>query len=134
MKNLSVLLVEDNEALKSLYTIMLEDYGYSVTPVTGATRAIKELEHSNFDILITDHRISDLSGLELVQYVRTTAKKSFLPIVAISAFDTPNIARDFLLAGADRFLLKPIARKDLLNEITRAIEHQQDLKKRLTNK
>lgn len=134
MKQLSILLVEDNEALSSIYTLILESAGYVVMTATNGDVALAILESSNnykFDAILTDHRTNGMSGLELVTHIRHKPYGKFLPIVAMSAYDSPTIIRDFLVAGADRFLLKPVSRKDLVSEIEQAIEQTHALQERL---
>lgn len=126
-----LLLVEDNEALRYMYSLMLEELDFTVIAVSNGDKALEKFKNNTFDILLTDHRTDGMSGLELVKHVRRMPDTKFLPIVAVSAYDSPTIIHDFLLAGADRFLLKPVTRSDFAAEIIQAIENEQMIKKNL---
>ncbi|MFN7926800.1 MAG: response regulator [Blastocatellia bacterium] len=123
MKKPCVLVAEDNENQRELYSLLLELNGFEVKAVANGREALEELESYTPDLVLTDIAMPEMSGLELVEQVRRNQALSRLPIIVMTSFD-----RYYLhwaeCVGADGTLRKPIDPEDLFTMILQLLpEH-----------
>jgi CheY-like chemotaxis protein len=118
----SVLIVENEPAVRALLAEILEENGFEVVAVASvaAARGMLAPDTEHFDVVVTDLIMPGESGLELC---RTLRSAHFLrPVLAISG-DLLQLD-DALGAGATACLPKPFSTDDLLNAIQRATCHE----------
>jgi len=113
-----VLLVEDDPRVASFITRGLEEQLYQVKNVTKGFDAINEVMENTYDIIILDIMLPDLTGFEVCEVLRS--RKIIVPILILSALDTPHEKIKGLQAGADDYLAKPF----LFEELTARINAQ----------
>src|SRR5687768_11761382 len=115
-----LLVVDDEKNMRlSLETIMAAE-GYQFRAADSAEQALKMLEQEEFFMVITDARLTGMSGYELLPKVRT--KYPNLPILMITAYATPKLAVEAIKAGAIDYLAKPFAPEELLHAVGRCAE------------
>ncbi|MEN2401095.1 response regulator transcription factor [Flavobacterium sp. MC2016-06] len=110
-----VLLVEDDPRVASFITRGLEEQLYQVKAVSKGFDAINEVMHNDFDIIILDIMLPDITGFEVCEVLRS--RKIIVPILILSALDTPHEKVKGLQAGADDYLAKPFLFEELLARI-----------------
>lgn len=110
-----VLLVEDDPRVASFITRGLEEQMYQVKNVSKGFDAISEATENTYDIIILDIMLSDISGFEVCEVLRN--RKIIVPILILSALDTPQEKVKGLKAGADDYLAKPFLFEELLARI-----------------
>lgn len=88
---------------------------YQVKNVSKGFDAINEVMENSYDIIILDIMLSDLSGFEVCEVLRN--RKIIVPILILSALDTPQEKVRGLKAGADDYLAKPFLFEELLARI-----------------
>jgi len=121
-QNPQVLLVEDLDSPRDIICSYIESLGpWQVTGVNSASSAISELEKDprRFCCIVTDIRMPDISGAELIQQIQMRHDLRHLPVVALTAHGTVDCLIDCLKAGASGFLVKPPKREDLRRELQR---------------
>ncbi|MEL6893857.1 MAG: response regulator transcription factor [Actinomycetota bacterium] len=101
----TVLLVEDDGAVRRAVTDGLTLHGFSVAPAPSAEEALKIVEVQPPDLAILDIGLPGMSGIELCERLR--ARGSVLPILVLSARDAVTDRVEGLEAGADDYLVKP---------------------------
>ncbi|CAN5432306.1 hypothetical protein BH10PSE3_BH10PSE3_10200 [soil metagenome] len=101
-----VLLVDDEEIVRSTSAQMLADFGYTVIQAASAAEALTALEVTYFDLVVTDHLMPGMSGAELARTVRDRWPAVLVLIVSGYA-DVDDIAPDFMR------LAKPFRRNEL---------------------
>ena len=116
-----ILVVDDDENLRWVTQTQLEDAGYLVTTVSSGQEALAALESDRFSLVITDLKMPQMSGLELLRRVR--ALDGEMPVVIITAFGTIQSAVEAVKGGAYDYLTKPIDTDQLLLVVGRALEH-----------
>ncbi len=85
-----LLLVDDSSFFRNLLTPILSVAGYSVTTVTSAAEALELCERGDdFDVIVSDIEMPDMSGFELVEHLRDGTRWAALPIVAMSSHTSP---------------------------------------------
>jgi two-component system NtrC family response regulator len=101
------ILVVDDEP-NSLFGLcqILADEGYQVIPAEKAEEALQRLKSEPINLVITDERMSGLSGMELLEEVKKLDQK--LPVILVTAFGSVSMAVEALKRGAFYFFEKPI--------------------------
>lgn len=113
-----VLIVEDNQQMSRLLSEMLEVFDVESLCAASGGAALKMLEEQQFGLVITDLRMPEMSGVELLRAVKE--KHPEVPVVVISGFATKKAESEIVAADADGFLQKPFRMEDigrLLNRI-----------------
>jgi CheY-like chemotaxis protein len=98
-----ILLVDDNCDGLSARRSVLEEVGYKVVPAGSGSDALKTIEEHNFDLVITDYKMSPMNGLELIAQLRE--RRFGNPIILLSGF-TDTIGLRPETTGADVVLQK----------------------------
>jgi two-component system, NtrC family, response regulator PilR len=115
-----ILLCDDEKNLRDLLTLALEDGGHQAQEAANGSQALKRLEEDNWDLFITDLKLPDISGLELLR----RAKKLFpeKPVILITAHASATTAVTAMKEGAFDYLEKPFSIEDLTLVVTRSLE------------
>jgi len=106
MRRLKILLVEDDDDLRALYSYMLAATGYKVMAVRNGLEALAEIQVNRPDVILTDIIMPGLSGLELIMAVRSNDELADLPVVAITSFGE-SLREEARAAGATDTIDKP---------------------------
>jgi CheY-like chemotaxis protein len=107
MKQVSILLVEDYPDTRALMQMLLESAGYAVTAKEDGAEALESLAESVPDLILTDLMMPRVSGIELIQRVRSNSKFAGTPIIAMTAYSSGPVDQA-KAAGANAILKKPI--------------------------
>lgn len=118
----SVLVVDDEPDLRTLYELTLLREGYEVSSAADLAQARESLAQQRFDLLITDMRLPDGLGLELLRELHA-AQRSEKSIV-ITAYGSAENAVEALKSGAFDYLTKPVDLKQLRAAVRAALESQ----------
>ena len=102
----TVLIIDDELDLRELLKLTLAKMGIDSTAVETLREAKTELQENSFDLCLTDMRLPDGNGLELVKYVQKNYPQ--LPIAVLTAYGNVDLAVDALKLGAFDFLSKPV--------------------------
>jgi len=117
-----ILVVDDEPAQRELVGGFLRKHGFDVVEVGGGREAVARFKQEAFDLVLTDQRMPDLSGLELLEAVRSTSPET--AVVIITAYGTIETAVSAVKAGAADYLTKPLNLDDLLHRVHRVRERQ----------
>jgi two-component system, NtrC family, response regulator AtoC len=117
-----VLVVDDEEALRHVLTVMLTDAGYDVRAVGRADAALGELEASEPDVVLTDVRMPGMSGLELLAEIRRRAPD--VTVIVMSAYGSLETAVEAMKAGAYDYVSKPFRQDEVVLVLRKAEERQ----------
>ena len=118
----SILVVDDEPDLRTLYELTLLREGYEVTSAADLGQARESLAQQRFDVLITDMRLPDGLGLELLRELGA-AQRSEKSIV-ITAYGSAENAVEALKSGAFDYLTKPVDLKQFRTAVTAALQSQ----------
>jgi two-component system copper resistance phosphate regulon response regulator CusR len=110
-----VLVVEDDPRVASFILRGLEENLYQVKTVSKGYEAVNEVMENDFDIIILDIMLPDITGFEVCEILRN--RKIIVPILILSALDTPHEKVKGLQSGADDYLAKPFLFEELLARI-----------------
>jgi DNA-binding NtrC family response regulator len=119
MANGRILLVEDRDSLRRMLELALRQEGYAVEPAADAAAGIRLVGRQDFDLVLTDLKLPDGSGLDVLAASRTAQPR--VPVVVLTGFGTVAAAVAAMKLGAFDFLEKPVAIDDLASLIERAL-------------
>lgn len=119
MRNLRILLAEDNLVNQKITVRILEKQGWSVKTVVNGQEVLDILNHESFDLVLMDSQMPVLDGLETTRLIREDEKKTgkYIPIVALTARAMEEDRQRCLAAGMDDYVAKPIDRIKLFEVI-----------------
>ena len=106
LENIRILLVEDSEDTREDYARLLQLEGSSVTPTGNARDAADFAARYDYDVLLTDLGLPDISGDALITTVLATARRR-PKVIVVTGYGEPYTGRA-RAAGADVVLLKPV--------------------------
>ena len=115
-----VLLVEDKESLRRVLRMTLEAAGYSVTEAADARTAIEEIGRIPHKIVLTDLRMPNGSGIDVLRAAKATDND--LPVIVMTAYGSIDEAVQAMKDGAHDFLQKPVDSNHLLLLVERALD------------
>ena len=121
MTNGRILVVDDDPSLRRVLQVQLEQEGYDVAVTASAQQTLSVLQVRHFDLVITDLRMSGMSGLELLKHARLQYPQTI--IIILTAFGTVDTAVDAMKAGAYDYLTKPVHPDEMSVVVRRALEH-----------
>lgn len=113
----SILLVEDDEALREAVAMTLGCAGHAVTSVDGGPAALARLERAHFNLVLSDLRMDPMDGIDLLRAIR--ARWSNLPVLLMTAYGDVERAVAAMQAGACDFMQKPFRPEELLERVAR---------------
>ena len=103
---LKILIAEDDQELRQLFSHVLTKNGYEVCGVSNGQEALKKLEHDYFDLIISDIMMPVTDGYELVRQLRASGNQT--PVMMITARDAFDDMRLGFQSGSDDYLVKPV--------------------------
>jgi len=119
-----ILLVDDEESVIDLGKEMLEEFGYQVTIKTSATEAFKIFyDHpTNFDLVITDKNMPDMTGFELANKILKI--QPGLPIILCSGYSDRTDIEKARYMGFKKSISKPLLMSELANSVREALDQK----------
>jgi CheY-like chemotaxis protein len=121
-ENRVIVVVEDEPDTAEMFEEMMNLIGYQVYKSYGGTRAIAMISEKKPSAVVLDIMMPDLSGLEVLRYMRRDPRLTHIPVVVVSAKGLPADIQNGLDAGASRYLTKPVSFLDLKEAVEGAIQ------------
>lgn len=119
----SILIAEDDDAIRTSLVELLQDEGFQVTAARDGGEGIAVLGNQEFDLVLSDVRMPGTDGLTLLQHIRQVSPQTL--VLLMTAHATVETAVEALRYGAHDYLMKPIMFEDLLRKIRHLLEHRQ---------
>jgi DNA-binding response OmpR family regulator len=113
----SILLVDDDPSLRALIDKMLTRVGYITYQAEDAQQAIEFVDMTMPDLFIVDVMMPGMTGFELCQHLRAQGNTAQHPIILLSARSDEESIAEGKRCGANLYLTKPIAAKELIARI-----------------
>jgi two-component system response regulator HydG len=113
-----ILIVDDQENARSMLAEMLRSEGYAVVQADGGEAACEMVTNGAYDLIITDLRMGDVGGLEVLH--RTREASPTTPVIVMTAFGTIEDAVEAMRFGAQDFVQKPFVEEELMTKVARA--------------
>ncbi len=117
MSNLKILVVEDEEAIREMLVMVLEQANLTVIAVGSAEQARESLADNMVDLIILDWMLPGISGVELARRLKNEPGYKELPIILLTARGEEEDKIRGLEIGADDYVTKPFSPKELIARI-----------------
>ncbi len=122
--SLEILIVEDNASVRNAIASLLRKCGYSVEAVNDGASAIGRLNQKFFDLVLSDYRMGDIDGIELLRQIKQQWPAT--EVVIITAFGTIARGVEAIKLGAFDYMTKPFDPEQLLRIVGRFVEEKKD--------
>jgi len=114
-----LLIVDDEDKMRNLLSMMLERKGFRVDQAVHGRHALERLEKREYDLVISDIKMPEMDGKALIRAMRK--QKILTPVIFITAFATIDSAVEMMQEGASDYVTKPFDESKILLTIERAM-------------
>ena len=121
-----IVIVEDEPAVADLLEEMLSIDPYEVIKIHSSTGALSMIQAEDPDMVLLDIMMPDVSGMEVLRFLRREPGLTQIPVVIISAKTLPADIRAGLEAGATEYLTKPVDMEELRRTVARVLHEADD--------
>ncbi len=115
-----ILIVDDVPKTLEVLERNLKAQGYRVIAVPGAAEAIRTLDSTPIDLVITDFKMPNVSGLDLIRHVRENFKDT--EVMMITGYPSIRGAVEAVKTGAEEYLAKPFSDEELFTAVRRSLD------------
>jgi response regulator RpfG family c-di-GMP phosphodiesterase len=115
-----ILVVDDELTIRKTVQKRLEMEGYEVTSADNAKDALQLFQENSFDTVISDIRMQEMDGLELLKELQSRHRD--VPVIMVTGAPSLATAQESIKEGAYDYITKPIERDVLINTVRRALE------------
>jgi DNA-binding response OmpR family regulator len=112
-----IVIIEDEPEAAEIYAEMMRISGYEVVKFFGGSTAVAEIADQKPSAVILDLMMPDVSGFDVLEYMKTEPNLSNIPVIIVSAKTLPADVDQGLQAGASVYLTKPVAYSELIRAI-----------------
>jgi CheY-like chemotaxis protein len=110
----TVLIVEDDVTVRTLIAELLEEAGYAVVEADCGRQALRLAHVQVPSVALIDHRLPDMSGLDVLERLRARPASRYIPVMLVSGLAHQLVDQDH---GADRVLFKPFDITVLVDQV-----------------
>jgi DNA-binding NarL/FixJ family response regulator len=128
-----ILLVEDHPQMRENLRLMLEMEGYYVLTAEHGRQGVVVARQELPDVILCDVMMPELDGFGVLQELRADAATAAIPFLFLTAKGEKVDQRTGMNLGADDYLVKPVAKQDVLAAIATRLQRQQFLAERVQN-
>ena len=121
MNKTTILVVDDEDISIKILKVMLEKLGYQVLAAESGEEALNVLGENSVDLVISDHHMSGMTGLELLQHIKKM--DAHLPFIMLTAYGSIEKAVEAMKAGAIDYLTKPFQAETLRLVVDRTLKY-----------
>jgi len=118
-----ILIVEDDASMREVLSFFLSNEGYQIQAVESGEAGLELLKEESFDLVMTDLKLGGISGLEVLQGVKTVSEA--IEVIIITAYSTVETALDAIKKGAFDYVGKPFKLNELSLIIKKALEKRE---------
>ncbi|MGB7207275.1 MAG: sigma-54 dependent transcriptional regulator [Pyrinomonadaceae bacterium] len=118
----NILIVDDEQSYRQLLSLVFDGDGHTTRTATNGREALKSLEEEPADLIISDVKMPDMDGIEMLRAVRETLPD--LGVILMTAFASVETAREAFKLGADDFIQKPFDVEELKLIVRKTLEKQ----------
>jgi DNA-binding response OmpR family regulator len=123
--NFNVLIADDEKTIQRLVYDVLSSLGFrNIVAANSGRKAIELMDMQKFDFIITDWRMGDMDGIDIVRYARQGVESKHLttPIIMLTANTEPHYVLTARDTGVNSYLIKPFSAAQLVKRIRTVIE------------
>ena len=120
----TVLIVEDEEMLRKLETIVLKLRGYDVIAVSNGQAALDALTGQKPDLVLLDVMLPGIDGFDICQHIKNTPSTKDIPVILLTAKKTEEDMKMGFQVGADEYFTKPFRSAALVEGINKLLNRE----------
>jgi two-component system cell cycle response regulator DivK len=117
-----ILIVEDDPDIMRILTHGLNAVGHQVVPAYGGEDALRKVKARQFDLVLTDLAMPKVSGVEVIQSIKSDPATRHIPVLAVTAHIWDGIAQSAGQVGCDGYISKPFSMKRLAEEVQKYLK------------
>jgi twitching motility two-component system response regulator PilG len=125
LKKKRILVVEDEESLLKLETILLTVKGFEVLAAFTGEMAIEKIGVEPFDLVLLDIMLPDIDGFEVCRQIRKDPRTSSVPIIMLTGKKAQDDHDRGVLCGANAYLVKPFKSAMIIEEINKLLSRSE---------
>ncbi len=110
-----ILVVDDEPEIRQSLKFILNDYGFESSTAATGTEALEKIEREQFDLVITDIRMPEGDGLDVIRYLEKQGWH--IPVLVVTAYVYKEMAVRAMQFGASGYLLKPVDFNELIQQV-----------------
>jgi DNA-binding NtrC family response regulator len=129
MSHYHILLADDEESILKVLSLDLKEEGYAVDSANSGKEAIKKLEESDYDLIITDLNMEGMNGIQVMEEAKKM--KPEIMVMMLTAYGSLDSAVEALRLGASDYLFKPYDRSELFLRVKNCFE-KLELQRKIT--
>lgn len=124
-----ILVVDDEQDVREVIRLHLEQEGYNILEAENGEEAIKTLRSEdnmvNVGAILCDIRMPKVDGVECIDFLKKQAPG--IPVVVITAFPDPEMAADLMKKGVKDYLVKPVSKEKLIERVNAIVAAGKDI-------
>ncbi|HUS78220.1 MAG TPA: response regulator [Patescibacteria group bacterium] len=124
MDDARILVVDDDESIRRVFKINLEEEGYTVETAVSGDEALSKIKNSYFNLVFLDVKLGDIEGTDLLKMIDEMRPK--MRKIIVTGYPSLENAIQALNRGADGYLLKPVKIEKLLKVLKEQLEKQRE--------
>ncbi len=117
----TILIVDDSESIREVVSFTLENEGYNVLVAIDGKDALKFLDGTQIDLIITDLHMPNMDGIGLIKEVRTMADYQHIPILFLTTESQAAKKMEAKEAGATGWIIKPFVPAKLIAALKKVL-------------
>ena len=125
---IKILIVDDDPMFRIMLRTFLQKNNYEITEAPTGKDCLKKIRTEEFDIVLTDLRLPDSNGIELLQEIRNSEKNKHAPVILMTSFGDIKSAVKAMKLGAYEYVTKPVNPDEILMNIQGALKRNKQNK------
>jgi len=117
-----ILIVEDNELNMKLFNDLLEAHGYETIKTREGTRVLELARERRPDLILMDIQLPEVSGLDLIRWLKEAQDLKSIPVIAITAFAMKGDEDRIRETGCEDYISKPISVLGFIETVRKHLE------------
>lgn len=128
-KGVDILVVDDSRVALASVISLLEPLLFNIHTASSGKEALEILKaNPKISLMVTDHEMPEMTGLELSREVRRYHDELTLPIIAVTGMREPKLEARFLKSGVNDFLIKPFSREEFVSRVVTLVSARERYK------
>ena len=122
IENWTVIVVEDTYDDIQLASAILKHHGVNVQVANNGIECLKLLEDFEPTLIITDLSMPEMDGWEMLAELRSNNAINHIPVIAVTAYDSVDVAHDAMNAGFNAYIAKPLSPRTFVDSLVQLME------------
>ncbi|GJM16006.1 MAG: acetoacetate metabolism regulatory protein AtoC [Thermodesulfobacteriota bacterium] len=122
MKNKTILLIDDDKSFRRVIEYQLVEEGYEVITADNGSIGLDILSNQKIDLVITDIRMPEMDGLELLKKLKEISYDGI--VIVVTAYGSIESAVEAMRLGANDYITKPVDKNELLLKVEKALKYK----------